>query len=62
MNKIISKDLLTGDRFMPECFLRQPGFGYSPDGTFTKNKNRMHLIFLESEISWISRRQGCNAL
>ena len=56
MNKIISKDLLTGDRFMPECFLRQPGFGYSPDGTFTKNKNRMNLIFLESEISWISRR------
>ena len=29
MNKIINKFLLTGDKFMPEMHLRQPGFTYS---------------------------------
>ena len=29
MNKIINKFLLTGDKFMPEMHLRQPGFNYS---------------------------------
>ena len=29
MNKIINKFLLTGDKFMPELHLKQPGFTYS---------------------------------
>ena len=29
MNKIINKFLLTGDKFMPEIYLKQPGFTYS---------------------------------
>ena len=31
MNKTIDKFLLGGDKFMPEMYLRQPGFTYSED-------------------------------
>ena len=34
MNKIINKFLLTGDQFMPELHLKQPGFTYSTCGRF----------------------------
>ena len=29
MNEIVNKSLLSGDKFMPEMYLRQPGFTYS---------------------------------
>ena len=29
MNNIINKFFQTGDKFMPEMYLRQPGFTYS---------------------------------
>ena len=29
MNKIVNKFLLAGDKFMPEVYLRQPGFTYN---------------------------------
>ena len=38
MNQIVNKLLLVGDKFMPEMYLRQPGFTYSACGPFTKNK------------------------
>ena len=41
MNEIVNKFLLTGDEFMPEMHLRQPGFTYSACGPFTKNKQRI---------------------
>ena len=41
MNDIINKFLLTGDKFMHEMDLRQPGFKHSACGTFTKNKERI---------------------
>ena len=41
MNDIINKFLLTGDKFMPEMHLRQPGFVYSACGLFTKHKERI---------------------
>ena len=41
MNKIINKFLLTGSKFMPELHLKQPGFTYSPCGTFTKHRGRI---------------------
>ena len=41
MNDIINKFLLTGDKFMLEMHLRQPGFTYSASGPFTKNKERI---------------------
>ena len=37
MNKFINKFLLTGDKFMPELHLKQPGFTYSACGPFTKH-------------------------
>ena len=38
MNEIINKVLLTGNKFMPEMHLKQPGLTYSACGQFTKNK------------------------
>ena len=32
---------MTGDKFMPEMLLRQPGFTYSACGLFTKSKKRI---------------------
>ena len=41
MNQVINKFLLAGDKFMPEMYLRQPGFTYSVCGPFTQNKKRI---------------------
>ena len=38
MNKIINIFLLTGEEFMPELHLKQPGFTYSACGPFTKHR------------------------
>ena len=46
--------LLAGDEFMPETYLRQPGFAYSACGPFTKKqrkntknrRNRRFTIYL----------------
>ena len=37
----MKKFLLSGDNFMPEMHLRQPGFTYSACGPFTKNRERI---------------------
>ena len=41
MNKIINKCLLTGDKFMPELHLKQPGFTYSACGPITNHRERI---------------------
>ena len=41
MNKIISKFLLTGDKFMRELRLKQPWFTYSACGPFTNHYERI---------------------
>ena len=38
MTEIVNKFLLTGDDFMPEMHLKQPGFTYSACVPFTKSK------------------------
>ena len=56
MNQILNKFLLTGDKFMPEMHLRQPGFTYSSSGPFTKKrkeyknlkKQELHGIFIKT--------------
>ena len=48
MNKIISKCLLTGDKFMPELHLKQPRFTYSNCRPFTKHRERIQK-FRETE-------------
>ena len=40
-NEIVNSVLLTGDTFMPEIHLKQPGFTYSACDPFTKNKERI---------------------
>ena len=38
MNEIINKYLPTGEKFIPEMHIREPGFTYSAFGAFTKSK------------------------
>ena len=40
MSEILIKFLFSGDIFMSEVHLRQPGFTYSDCGLFTRNKER----------------------
>ena len=44
MNKLINKFLFTGDKFMPELHLKQPGFTYSACGPFTKYRERIKIF------------------
>ena len=41
MNEKVNKFLLTGDKFVPEMYLKQPGFTYSACLPFTKNRERI---------------------
>ena len=41
MKKIINKFLLTGDKFITELHLKQPGFTYSAYEPFTKYRERI---------------------
>ena len=41
MNEIANKFLLTGDKFMLQMLLKQPGYADSACGPFTKNKERI---------------------
>ena len=44
MNEIINKFLLAGDKFMPEMYLKHPGFTYSACGSFIKSKERIETF------------------
>ena len=55
MNKVINKFLLTGDKFMPEMHLRQPGFTYSACGSFTKHKERINKFMNTGDTRFIYR-------
>ena len=57
MNNIINKFLLTGDKFMPEMHLRQPGFTYSACGPFTKNKERIKQFMKTGNIDFIYKNE-----
>ena len=41
MKEIVNEFFLTGDTFIPEMHLRQPGFTCSACGPFTKTKERI---------------------
>ena len=55
MNKVISKLLLPGDKFMPEIYLRQPQFVYSACGPFTRHKERIKKIEQTGDTRYIYR-------
>ena len=55
MHQIVNKLLLSGDKFMPEMYLRQPGFTYKVCGHFKETKKKyknlkaqeIHNIFIK---------------
>ena len=49
--------LLAGDKFMPEMYLKQPGFTYSACGLFTKNKERIEKIKETGDTSYIYKNE-----
>ena len=44
MNEIVNTFLLTGNKFMPEMYLKQPGFTLIACGPFTKNKKLIQKL------------------
>ena len=57
MNNIINKFLLTGDKFMQEMHLGQPGFTYSACGPFIKNKERIEKIMKAANTDFIYKNE-----
>ena len=57
MNEIVNTILSTGDRFMPEMHLKQPGFTYSAYGPFTKNKERIQKFKETGDTSYIYKNE-----
>ena len=57
MNAIVNKFLLTGDKFMLEMHLRQPGFTYSACGPFTKHKQRIQKFRQTGNTDFIYRNE-----
>ena len=53
MNEIVSKFLLTGDKFMPEIHEKKTKFTYSACGTFTKNKERIQKFKETGDTNYI---------
>ena len=57
MNEIVNKFLLTGNKFMPEMNLKQPGFTYSACGPFTKNKERIQKFKERGDSKYIYKNE-----
>ena len=57
MNEIVNKFLLAGDKFMPEMYLKQPGFTYSACGPLTKNKERIQKFKETGDTNYIYKNE-----
>ena len=57
MNKIMNKFLLTGDKFMPDLHLRQPGFTCSACGPFTKHLERIKKFIETGNLKHLYRKE-----
>ena len=57
MNRIASKFLLTGNKFMQELHLKQSGFNYSGCGSFTKHRERFQKIREKGNIKHLYRNE-----
>ena len=53
MNEILSTFLLTGDKFMSEVHLKQPGFTYSACSPFAKKKERIQKFIQTRNADYI---------
>ena len=56
MNEIVNR-LLSGDKFMPEMYLKQPGFKCSACGRFTKNKERIQKFKETGDTGYIYKNK-----
>ena len=61
MNKIISKCLLTGDKFMPELHLKQPRFTFSNCRPLTKHRERIQKFRETENLKHLYRNELNNA-
>ena len=57
MNKIVSKFLLAGDKFMPEMHLKQPGVTSNACGPFTKNKEQIQKFKETGDTSYLYKNE-----
>ena len=57
MNEIVNNLLLTGDNFMAEMHLKQPGFTYSAYQPFTKNKERIQKFKETGDTNFIYKNE-----
>ena len=57
MTEIVIKFLLAGDKFMPEMYLKQPGFTYSVCGLFTKDKERTEKFIQTGNTDFIYKNE-----
>ena len=57
MNKIINKFSLTGDKFIPELHLKQPGFTYSTCARFTKHCKRIQKFRETGNLKHLCRNE-----
>ena len=53
MNQINNNFLLAGDIFLPQMYLRQPGFTYSAWRPFTRNKKRIQQLIQTGDTNYI---------
>ena len=53
--KIINKFLLTGDKFMSEVHLKQPGFTFSVCEPFTKHRERIQKFTETGDLKHLYR-------
>ena len=57
MNQLVNKVLLVGDKFMPEMYLKQPGFTYSACGPFIKNKQGIQKFRQTGDTNYIYKNE-----
>ena len=57
MNETANKFLLTGNNFMPEFHLRQPGLKYNTCGPFTKHLERIQKFKETGDLNFICKHE-----
>ena len=57
LNEIVNKSLLTGDKFIAELRLKQPGFTYGACGPLTKNKERIQTFKETGDTSYSYKKE-----
>ena len=57
MNKIVNKFLLSGKKFIPELYLRQPGLTYSACGMFTNHREKIEKFTETGDLKHIYKNE-----